>query len=213
VTPVSASDAGAAGSGGRRVGPYVVRRVDRAKFMTVARRFFDHFLKRPVRLSGRRSGVAGASLALPYGMSRGPIVRTIEIDAAPRAVWGALTDADSMKRWMAHPDVGMDIITDWVVGAPIVVHGFHIVRFENRGTVLAFDPPRLLRYSHLSSLSRLPDSIESHAVFEFRLDPSDSRTALTVTVSNFPTEAIFKHLDFYWRGALGAVKQFVERTS
>jgi hypothetical protein len=72
VTPVSASDAGAAGSGGRRVGPYVVRRVDRAKFMTVARRFFDHFLIRPVRLSGRRSGVAGASLALPYGMSRGP---------------------------------------------------------------------------------------------------------------------------------------------
>jgi uncharacterized protein YndB with AHSA1/START domain len=74
-------------------------------------------------------------------MSRGPIVRTIEIDAAPRTVWDALTNAGSMTRWMAEPDVGVEVITDWVVGAPIVVRGFHIVRFENRGTVLAFDRP------------------------------------------------------------------------
>ena len=146
-------------------------------------------------------------------MSRGPIVRTIEIDAAPRAVWDALTNPSSMTRWMAEPDVGVEVITDWLVGAPIVVRGFHIVRFENRGTVLAFDPPRLLRYSHLSSLSRLPDNIASYAICEFRLDPLDGRTALTVTVSNSPTESIFKHLDFYWRGTMGVIKQFVERSS
>jgi uncharacterized protein YndB with AHSA1/START domain len=46
-------------------------------------------------------------------MSRGPIVRTIEIDAAPRAVWDALTNAGSMTRWMAEPDVGVEVITDW----------------------------------------------------------------------------------------------------
>jgi uncharacterized protein YndB with AHSA1/START domain len=143
-------------------------------------------------------------------MSRGPIVRTIEIDAAPRAVWDALTNVGSMTRWMAEPDVGVEVITDWVVGAPIVVRGFHIVRFENRGADLAFDPPRLLRYSQLSSLSRLPDKTESYAIVEFRLEPIDGRTALTVTISNFPTESIFKHLDFYWRGTMGAIKQFVE---
>ena len=45
------------------------------------------------------------------------------------------------------------------------------------------------------------------------LDPIDGRTALTVTVSNFPTESIFKHLDFYWRATMGVIKQFVERSS
>jgi hypothetical protein len=146
-------------------------------------------------------------------MSRGPIVRTIQIDAAPRAVWDVLTNAGLMTRWMAEPDVRVEVTTDWVVGAPIVVRGFHIARFENSGTVLAFDPPRLLRYSHLSSLSRLPDSTENYSIFEFRLDLIDCRTALTVTVSNFPTESIFKHLDFYWRGTMGVIKQFVERSS
>ena len=143
-------------------------------------------------------------------MSHAPIVRTIQIDAAPPAVWDVLTNAGLMMRWMAEPDVGLEVITDWVVGAPIVIRGFHIVRFENRGTVLAFDPPRLLRYSHLSSLSRLPDNAESYAVVEFRLDPIDGRTALTVTVSNFATESIFRHLDFYWRGTMGVIKRFVE---
>jgi uncharacterized protein YndB with AHSA1/START domain len=146
-------------------------------------------------------------------MSRGPIVRTVEIDAAPRVVWDALTNAGLMARWMAEPEVGVEVITDWVVGAPIVVRGFHIVRFENTGTVLAFDPPRLLRYSHLSSLSRLPDHAESYAIVEFRVDPLDDRTALTVTLSNFATESIFKHLDFYWRGTMGVIKQFVEASS
>ena len=35
--------------------------------------------------------------------------------------------------------------------------------------------------------------------------------SLTLTITNFPTEAIYKHLDFYWRTALEVFKRFVEQ--
>jgi hypothetical protein len=68
----------------------------------------------------------------------------------------------------------------------------------------------VLQYSHLSSLSRLPDTPENHSVFEFRLAQAAGGTALTLAPRDFPTEAIFKHLDFYWRSTLGILKRFIE---
>jgi hypothetical protein len=32
-----------------------------------------------------------------------------------------------------------------------------------------------------------------------------------VRVENFPTETIYKHLDFYWQGTLPIIKQGVEQ--
>jgi hypothetical protein len=32
-----------------------------------------------------------------------------------------------------------------------------------------------------------------------------------LTLSDFPTHTIYKHLDFYWRTTLEILKQFVER--
>jgi len=138
------------------------------------------------------------------------IEHSVVVEAEPSAVWEALTNIDQMKRWMAEPEMELDIITDWKVGGPIVTKAFHHVRFENRGTVLAFEPYRELRYSHLSSVSRLPDTLENHSIFDFRLVEVDNRTNVTLKLSNFPTEAILKHLDFYWRVTLGILKEFVE---
>jgi hypothetical protein len=78
---------------------------------------------------------------------------------------------------------------------------------------LRFESPTILRYSHLSSLSRLPDRPESYSIFEFRLAPVGEGTSLTIAISNFPTESIFKHIDFYWRVTIGIFKRFVETAS
>ena len=121
-----------------------------------------------------------------------------------------MTNPEEMKQWMAEPEMVVEVETDWAVGSPITVRGFHHVRFANTGTVLRFEPTEVLRYSHLSSLSRLPDKPENQSIFEFRLVPVDHSTSLTVTLSGFPTESIFKHLDFYWRGTIGILKKFVE---
>lgn len=42
-------------------------------------------------------------------------------------------------------------------------------------------------------------------------EPSiEGDTDLTVTLTGFATESIFKHLDFYWRGTVGVLKRHVE---
>jgi uncharacterized protein YndB with AHSA1/START domain len=135
----------------------------------------------------------------------------VVIDAPSSAVWDALTRPALMTRWMGDPDTGVEVETSWVVGAPIIVRGFHHAHFVNTGTVLGFEPNEMLRYSHLSSLSRLPDTPQNHSIVELRLAPVAGGTSVAVALSGFPTESIFKHLDFYWRGTLMILKRFVEQ--
>lgn len=114
-----------------------------------------------------------------------------------------------MKPWMAESEI--EIITEWKVGSPFLIRGtLHKVKFENRGTVIQFEAERALKYTHLSSISRLPDQPENHAIFEFQLTPMGEQTALTFTASNFATEAIYRHLAFYWNVALELLKKRVE---
>ena len=133
------------------------------------------------------------------------------IDAPPPVVWRALTDPPMVIQWMAEPEVGLQIITEWKAGGQIIIKGFHHGRFENKGIVQDFEPNKLLRYTHLSSVSRLPDKPENYTTMEFRLEPVDDITRLTLTIINFPTESIFRHLEFYWKGTIVLLKDFVER--
>lgn len=139
-----------------------------------------------------------------------PFERSVTIAAPATAVWAALTEPAQMKQWMGEPEMDLDVVTDWVVGGPIEVRGFLHKRFVNTGVVVVCDPPRALRYTHLSSISRLPDVPESYTTLDFRLAPDGAQTTLTVTISGFPTTSIFKHLDFYWRGTLSILQRFVE---
>jgi uncharacterized protein YndB with AHSA1/START domain len=140
------------------------------------------------------------------------IENSVTIHAPPSEVWQALTDPDLMKQWMAEPVMRLEIFTDWKIGSQIIVKGHHNnVDFENKGTVLEFEPNSILRHSHLSSVSRLPDEAENYTVIEFRLARVEGdSTLLTVRTSNFPSEPIFKHWEFYWRVTIEVVKRFVE---
>lgn len=116
-----------------------------------------------------------------------------------------------MKKWMIADGMEINISTDWKVGSPMVIHGnMSGKNFENHGTVLQFEPEKTLEYSHLSSTSRLPDQLESYSIIEFSLQPLQDLTILTLTVSNFPTESIYKHLAFYWNVTLEVLKRKME---
>ena len=115
-----------------------------------------------------------------------------------------------MKRWMSETEI--DIITDWVVGKPINICGdWYKTGFVNKGTVLAFIPEQILSYSHLSSLSRLPDTAENYSLITFTLIPREQSTVLALTLNNFPNEVIYKHLAFYWNVTLELLKKFIEQ--
>ncbi len=139
------------------------------------------------------------------------IEKSVFISAIPGVVWHMLTDLSSMRQWMGEPEMKLEVMTDWKTGSSIVIKGFHHVAFENKGTVLKFNPHNVLVYTYLSSLSRLPDQPENYSIIEFRLASIEEGTQLILLLSNFPTEAIFKHIDFYWTTTLQILKDAAEQ--
>jgi uncharacterized protein YndB with AHSA1/START domain len=107
--------------------------------------------------------------------------KTVSIQAPTSIVWETLTRQELMQQWMFETPI--EIITDWQLGHPFIIRGdVHSMPFENSGTLLQFTPLEVLQYSHLSSLSGLPDIPESYAVVEFRLAPMEDLTILTLTL-------------------------------
>jgi uncharacterized protein YndB with AHSA1/START domain len=135
--------------------------------------------------------------------------KTVQIEARPSKVWDALTDPRQMQKWMSETQI--NIVTDGKVGGPILIHGYlHRIKFQNKGTILQYEREKILQYSHLSSLSRLPDELNNYTIFTFVLTPVGDHTSLTLTLSNFPTESILKHLVFYWNVTLEILKRMIE---
>jgi uncharacterized protein YndB with AHSA1/START domain len=138
-----------------------------------------------------------------------PITIEIIINAPVSRTWQVLTEPEKMKQWMYEEP--LEITTNWKVGGPILIKGkIHEVYFENTGRVIQFEPHKVLSYEHLNSLSELPDEPTSYSVLEFELQALNRQTHLKLTLRNFPTESIYKHLKFYWETTFGILKKFTE---
>ncbi len=139
------------------------------------------------------------------------IHKSISIDRPSSVVWEALTHPVLMKRWMHDSEI--EIVTTWEVGSPIIINvqeASYKTAFRNTGIVLQFTKDRVLEYSHLSSLSRLPDEAGNYTLIRFTLQPDGDQTLLELDLTNFPTESHYKHIDFYWTVTLKILKRFVE---
>lgn len=153
-----------------------------------------------------------AKLLMPSPTQPNIITETVVIQASAAIVWQYLTVPSLMTQWMLDTEMTMAIMTNWQVGSPILMQGtLHGIAFENYGTVLHYEPEKLLQYTHLSSLSQLPGKPADFCKIAFSLIPAVQETALTLTITNFPTFAIFKHLELYWRVALVGLKKQIEQ--
>lgn len=138
--------------------------------------------------------------------------KEIHINAPDHRVWFALTNLDAIAAWTSNEPLRVE--TTWQVGSPIVFRGIlhGRLRFENTGTIRAFETKRLLEYSHYSSLSRraFSDALENHALVRFVLEPTPQGTVVTLILRNLHDEAVRGHLDFHWDMTLPALKSFCE---
>lgn len=132
------------------------------------------------------------------------------INASPAQVWKTLTTLETMTQWLGDPDMAIEVQTTWQINTPIIIKGFHHVQFENKGLILVFDKERKLSFTHLDSISKLPDIPESYSTLTFNLEPMGNETILSLIIENFPTESIRKHLEFYWRTTLVMIKNKAE---
>ena len=138
------------------------------------------------------------------------IEKTVVINAPAATVWETLTQPHLMKQWMGEEDLNLHIQTSWAVNSSITISGFHHLAFVNKGTVLQFDPEKVLSYTSNSSLSQLPDKPGSYSILTFNLSSAEKQTVLKLTITNFPTETIYKHHEFYWQSTMVLLKKFIE---
>jgi uncharacterized protein YndB with AHSA1/START domain len=136
---------------------------------------------------------------------------SVDIDAAPEAVWRALTDPALIARYMH----GTTVRTDWSEGSPITWRGeWQGTSYEDKGEVVAVDPPRRLAVTHWSPLTGDADVPANYHHVGYDLEAiGDGGTRLTLTHGNSPTqEAADTMITNGWRPTLEAIKQVVEET-
>jgi uncharacterized protein YndB with AHSA1/START domain len=131
----------------------------------------------------------------------------IDIAASPERVWEALTTPDQISKWF----FGVDTESDWQVGSTLIHRGEHQgKRYEDKGEILEFDPPKRFAHTHWSPISGQPDTPEHAQRVTWTLEPSDGGTTLTVDEDNLPSEQAKTISDQSWPQALEALRALVE---
>jgi uncharacterized protein YndB with AHSA1/START domain len=128
--------------------------------------------------------------------------------AAPRdAVWKALTDPGLIKQYF----LGTNVETSWRLGDPITYSGeYNGNAYEDKGIILAFEPLQLLKTTHYSPSTGLPDAPENYHTVAYQLDDAGEETSVTITQGNNKSEQEVEHSAATWRMVLQNLKEFLE---
>jgi uncharacterized protein YndB with AHSA1/START domain len=133
---------------------------------------------------------------------------SITINVSAEEVWKAVTTPELIKQWF----FGVDTVTDWKVGGPLVHKGEYQGKpYEDKGEVLRFEPPRLLVHSHWSPVSGKPDSPENYQEVTWALSERNGATELTITEHNLPSDEAKAVSEGSWKTVLNNLKELLER--
>jgi len=135
--------------------------------------------------------------------------KTVTIHASQGEVWNALTNPEKVKQYMH----GTEMSTDWKVGSPIVWKGEWKGRaYEDKGTVLAVEPQKLLKYTHWSPMGGSEDKPENYHTVTYELAGEDGKIALTlIQDNNASQEEADKMANDNWGPVLDGLKETVEK--
>jgi uncharacterized protein YndB with AHSA1/START domain len=133
---------------------------------------------------------------------------TITIEAPPSRVWSVLTDPGAIKEFM----FGTDVVTDWTIGSPIVWRGiWKGSEYEDRGSILEFDPGRRLTVTHFSPLSGQEDAPENYHTLTWTLTDQHGTTELKLSQDNNASAEAAEHSKGMWDSLVQGVKAVAER--
>jgi uncharacterized protein YndB with AHSA1/START domain len=132
----------------------------------------------------------------------------LEFNAPKSKVWAALTQPEIVKQYF----FGTNLMTDWKVGSKILWTGeWEGKAYEDRGTVLAYNPESNLKYDYFSSFSGLPDVPENYQPITYELREKNGITELTIIQENCRTEEVRAHSESNWKSVMGGMKELVEK--
>jgi uncharacterized protein YndB with AHSA1/START domain len=132
---------------------------------------------------------------------------SLDIQAPLSSVWNAITQPEIVKQYF----FGTNLVTDWTIGSPLFFRGeWQGKPYEDRGTVLSFEPMKSLSYNYWSNFSGLEDKPGLRQVIRYDLDPTHDGVRITVRQSNVDTQARADHSASNWRSVLEALKHLLE---
>ncbi len=139
-------------------------------------------------------------------MSHSATASTI-INAPKEKVWDALTKPEQVKEYF----FGTDLVTTWEPGSPVYFRGeWEGKKYEDKGTVLTFNPPESMSYDYWSNLSGDEDIPENYQLLCYTLEDVPEGTKVTIDQSNVDTQERADHSAENWKGVLKGLKSFVE---
>jgi uncharacterized protein YndB with AHSA1/START domain len=132
---------------------------------------------------------------------------TVDVHAPIEDVWAAITTPERIKEWF----FGVETRSEWTEGSELVHTGEWQGRpYEDKGTILRIDPPRLLEHTHWSAMSGRPDEPANYERVTWTLSPEDGSTRLTVAETNLPSEEARDMSRQIWRMVFDRLKELLE---
>jgi uncharacterized protein YndB with AHSA1/START domain len=132
---------------------------------------------------------------------------SVSIDTSIDEVWEAITTPETIRQWF----FGVETESDWREGSALVHRGEYQGKpYEDKGEIVAIEPPRLLVHTHWSDVSGTPDRAESYQEVRWALTPSDGSTILTVSETNLPSDEAKTISQQSWETVLGNLKELLE---
>ena len=131
----------------------------------------------------------------------------IDVNAPLNKVWDALVEPEQIKQYI----FGTQAVSDWKEGSRIVWKGeWKGKPYEDKGTILKFQPRQLLQYSHFSPLTGQPEVPENyHTVTIELIDRGDYQTRVVLSQDNNATTDDQRHSEENWGAMLDGLKKFL----
>ena len=132
---------------------------------------------------------------------------TTIIHAPVSKVWQALVNPEIIKQYLSNTEV----ISDWKVGSPILYKGeWEGKAFEDKGEILEIEPEKVLKSTHWSPLSGVPNIPENYHTVTYILSDRGDSTEVTITQDNNATEQEQAHSEKNWKTVLEDMKSLLE---
>lgn len=134
-------------------------------------------------------------------------IKSIHVKAPIDRVWEALTDPTLIKIYF----YGTETSTDWKVGSPIRFHGeWEGKPYEDKGTILAVEKNKLIKYSYWSSFSGIPDIPENYNNITYLLLEENGEVVYTVLQEGIRDEQTRDHSEANWGVVMTQMKKLLE---
>ena len=140
------------------------------------------------------------------------VEKEVVIQASPDVVWKALTNREIIKKYF----FGTEAISDWKVGSSLIFQGeWEGKTYQDKGTILAAEPGKMLQYNYWSGFSGLEDVPENYSLVTYRLSSGTEpdQTTLVLTQEGFAGEEALAHAEGGWTMVLDNLKTLLESYS